>query len=182
MNVGVIATTVVVALALSALGESQIPKSCGPPASKAVEVGTVIRLTFGNGQTVKLTDVPRGDGQTDYRYRGYLSAIGYHLIELVLWGGPSTWYELYNACTGVKLVVDATPIISPDSTRFITLGQGVPRTPLVKRIQVWSRQPDGGFAVEWDFELSIGAKDQGALNWGPANARGLSATSVGSTG
>jgi hypothetical protein len=115
-----------------------------------IDADTVIQLTFANGQSVTLTDVPAGDGQTDYRYRGYLAAIGYHLVELELWGGPSSWGELYHACTGQKLVLDAPPVISPDSARFLTLGRGVPREPLVKRIQVWSRKSSGDFAIEWD--------------------------------
>ena len=163
---------------LGAPALSQAQQSCAPPRSTVIQTDTVIRLRFANGRRLTLTDVPAGEDQTDYRYQGYLPAIGYHLIELVVWGGPTSWDELYNACTGAQLVVDGPPIISPDSTRFVTLGYGAPRTPLVRRVQVWSRQPDGDFASEWDFEPAVWAEDHGPLDWGPANARWLSVSAI----
>jgi hypothetical protein len=177
MKIRLVATLALAQL-LGITAQTEAQQTCAPGPSAVVETDTVIRLTFGNGNVVTLTDIPEGDGQTHYRYQGYLAAIGYHVVELVVWGGPTSWYELYNACTGTKLVVDGPPIVSSDSTRFVTQGYGVPRTPLVKRLQVWSRQPDGDFAPEWDFELGIWAKNQGPPSWGPANAHWVSPSSI----
>ncbi|MFN0178370.1 MAG: hypothetical protein ACKVZ0_06185 [Gemmatimonadales bacterium] len=151
---------------------------CPPPASHVTITDSTVKLTFANGLQVTLTDVPPGDGQTDYRYRGYLPAIGHHQVELLLWGGPTTWVELYDGCSGEKLAVDAAPVISPDSTRFVTVGFGAPREPLAKRIQVWSRTPGTRFGVEWDFGLQLWAADRGPLDWGPSNPTWVSPTEL----
>jgi hypothetical protein len=129
-----------------------------------------------------LHDEPPGDGQTEYKVNGYLGSIGYHVIELVVWGGPSHWYAAYGACDGKKLVLDNVPVVSPDSLRFVTVGYGTPLTTLVKRIQVFSRS--GGqsgtseFGVDWDFELGIWNHDKPPLDWGPVNPRWTGAASL----
>lgn len=175
LSIAACATILVVARHVAGAQQAR----CGPPASRVVEADTIVRLAYANGHADTLIDVSPGDGQTHYKYRGYLQTIGYHVVQLMMWGGPNYWYELYNACTGVKLIVDDTPIVSPDSTRFVTLGRGVPRKPLVGRIQILSRQArDDDFTVDWDFELSIWAHGQPALDWGPANARWLTPTSI----
>ena len=147
------------------------PASCAPPASSAAKKDSVLRLSFANGTTAMLKDEPAGDGQVEYTYRGYLGAISYHLVELLLWGGPSTWFEAYDACTGKKVVLDNAPVISPDSTRLVTIGYGVPRTALVKRVQVLARGARGELTMDWDFELALWAHDKPPLDWGPANPR-----------
>jgi hypothetical protein len=147
--------------------------ACGPPLSKGAKSGSVTTLSFVYGDTVKLTDEPaRGDGQVEYKYRGFDGAIGYHVVELVLWGGTGTWYEAYDACTGKKLVIDDAPVVSRDSTRFVTVGHGTPREALSKRIQVLTRQGERDFSVEWDFEVPMWAKQHSVtLDWGPVNPR-----------
>jgi len=146
--------------------------TCGPPLSKGAKSGSVTTLSFVYGDTVKLNDEPRGQGQVEYKYRGFDGTISYHLVELVLWGGTGTWYEAYDACTGKKLVIDNKPVVSRDSLRFVTVGFGAPREPLAKRIQVLTRQGSRDFSVEWDFEVPVWAKQHGVtLDWGPVNPR-----------
>jgi hypothetical protein len=146
--------------------------ACGPPLSKGAKSGSVTTLSFVYGDTVKLADEPSGDGQVEYRYRGFNGAIGYHLVELVLWGGSGTWYEAYDACTGKKLVIDGPPVVSRDSMRFVTVGRGTPTEALVKRIRVLAREGTRDFTVEWDFEVPVWAKAHGVtLDWGPDHPR-----------
>lgn len=155
----------------------QAPR-CGPPASAVSKSGVVTQLRFANGKRVTLTDEPDGDGQVSYEYDGYDEASGLHWVRLILWGGPSFWVEAYGGCTGTKLVLDDIPVVSPDGSLLVTVGRGVPLRPLVNRIHVLSRGPSGEYRMEWDFELSLWARDQGPLTWGPVNPRWVTATSL----
>jgi hypothetical protein len=154
------------------------PARCGPPASAVSKSGAITRLRFANGTRATLTDEPEGDGRVTYEYRGYDDASGLHWVRLVLWGGPSFWVEAYAGCTGTKLVLDDIPVVPPDGSRLVTIGRGVPPRPLVNRIHVLARAPSGEYSVEWDFELSLWARSDGPLAWGPVNPRWVSATSL----
>lgn len=156
---------------------AQTPR-CGPPASAVSKSGAVTELRFANGNRLTLTDEPEGDGQVRYEYRGYDDASGLHWVRLILWGGPSSWVEAYVGCTGVKLVLDDIPVVSPDGSRLVTIGRGVPPRPLANRIHVHSQGPSGQFRTEWDFELTLWARGGGPLTWGPANPRWVTATSL----
>lgn len=156
---------------------AQAPR-CGPPASAVSKSGAVTQLRFANGNRLTLTDEPAGDGQVTYEYRGYDDAAGLHWVRLILWGGPSSWVEAYVGCTGVKLVLDDIPVVSPDGSRLVTIGRGVPPRSLANRIHVLSQGPPGQFRMEWDFELTSWARDDGPLTWGPANPRWVTATSL----
>ena len=155
----------------------QAPR-CAPPASAVGKSGGVTQLRFANGKRLTLTDEPAGDGQVTYEYRGYDQASGLHWVRLVLWGGPSFWIEAYVGCTGTKLVLDDIPVVSPDGSRLVTVGRGVPPRPLVNRIHVLSQGPPGEFRVEWDFELSSWIRGDGPLAWGPVNPRWVTASSL----
>jgi hypothetical protein len=154
------------------------PTNCAPPASAVNKTGVVTHIRFANGDTLSLRDEPAGDGQIEYKSRGYAGAIQYHVFELLMWGGPSYWYEAYNACSGERLVIDNMPVVSPDSLRFVTIGYGVPITPLVKRIQVLARDRSGSFTMDWDFELGLWAHGKPPLDWGPVNPRWTGAVSI----
>jgi hypothetical protein len=154
------------------------PANCAPPASSVEKTGSVTRLHFANGDTLSLHDEPDGDGQVEYQSQGYLGSIGYFIVRMKMWGGPSYWFEAYSACTGTKLAIDNVPVVSPDSLHFVTVGYGVPLTPLVKRIQILSRDRSGELTMDWDFELGIWNNGKPPLEWGPVNPRWTSGASL----
>jgi len=112
-------------------------------------VGKRLSITIGNGSIVDLTDSP-DPGAEDYAAYSYterLGCFGYHLIHKQLFEGES--YLLVHADTGVRLGIQAVPVLSPDCGR-VAIASGLPYGTSV--LQIWRAAETGRAGLEWGYE------------------------------
>lgn len=123
------------------------------------------RDSLGRDELVLSDVLQEGDPWVLHRYRGPVPALGAHLVERSFYEGGG-YLLVYPG--GAPVFVAGPPLVSPDSTRFVTWQQDLVAEYDPNVIQVWRRTPAAA-----RLELAIASED-----WGPSEVRWLDATTV----
>lgn len=93
-----------------------------------------------------------------YFFESHLSDIGYFHVSVALYEGRA--FLLVNDKTGEKTWLEASPVISPDKKRFVTMSMDLEASYNPNEIQVWRLEPSG---PELEYSANFGEQ------WGPSD-------------
>lgn len=136
--------------------------------SRGEVVRTGCRLTFRDtgGAYLHLDDVrEEGSAWILHRYRGYLEALGAHVVQVGFYEGGN--YRLVYP-GGAQVTVAGWPVPSPDGARFVAWSMDLVAEYDPNVIQVWRRTPA---AARLELAIESGL-------WGPGDVRWVDSATI----
>lgn len=129
-----------------------------------VRSGADLRIAFGRGSSVVLTDsAPGNDTGVRYSYRGMLTAVGYHLVHEQYHEGER--YLLVNRSTGWTSSSNGVPIVSSDSVRLAASNLDLDAGYSPTTLQIWRVVADS-LIVEFEHDFARSHVPADSV-WGP---------------
>lgn len=110
-----------------------------------------LQLRTRDGLVVLTDNCFDGESYVRYRFKAYLTDIGYFLIGVDGYEGHG--FLLVNDRTGNKTDLEAMPVFSPDRKQFVTMSMDLDAGYHPNSIQIWQLDPSGpklGYKVYFD--------------------------------
>ena len=113
-------------------------------------------LTTDDGKQLELVDKPvYGEENMHFVFCGAMADQPFYIVRQIGWEWEH--YLLINRCDGRQQILDAVPVFSPDSKRFVTANLDLAAGYNENRMQIF-RYEDGMGVLEWSEEPT---------EWGP---------------